>query len=306
MEIYLAQTQGFCAGVSRAIEIVDRVLEKYGPPFFIFHEIVHNKSVVRHFEKKGVRFVDALEDIPDGARIIFSAHGVSPETVKLAESKKLQVVDATCPLVARIHQRASELSRQGIDVVLIGHKNHQEVIGTQGYVDPGRLHIIEKNTDVEALDVSPEKKIGFVTQTTLSLDDTREIVDALKTKYKNLIILATDDICYATQNRQDAIKDLCKTCDVIIVCGSPNSSNSQRLKEAAEKYKIQSILIDTADELDIGLFKEALRVGVSSGASVPRHLVEDVVLKLGKNFSVSHIYAPESPEKDIKFSLPEI
>jgi len=306
MEIYLAHTQGFCAGVARAIEIVDRVLEKYGPPFFIFHEIVHNRSVVSSFEAKGVHFVDSLDDVPEGSRLIFSAHGVSPQTLVVAEQKKLEVIDATCPLVARIHRRASDLSLQGIDVVLIGHKKHQEVIGTQGYVHPSKLHIIENFIDAKNLSIDPEKKIGFVTQTTLSIDDTKEIVGTLKKKYPLLIVPDANDICYATQNRQDAIKELCKTCDLIIVCGSPNSSNSKRLKETAEKYKIPSILIDVADELDIKLLKDIKRVGISSGASVPGHIVMNVVKKLKANFSVTHIYAPESPEKNIKFSLPEI
>jgi len=306
MEIYLAHTQGFCAGVARAIEIVDRMLEKYGSPLFIYHEIVHNKSVVSSFEKKGVHFVDDLANVPDGARLIFSAHGVSPATVILAKQKNLKIVDATCPLVARIHARALKLSNQGIDVVLIGHKNHQEVIGTQGYVDPAHLHIIENQEDVKNFKIDPKKKIGFVTQTTLSLDDTRLIVDALKKKYKNLILPTANDICYATQNRQDAVKELCKVCDVMIICGSPNSSNSQRLKETAEKYKIPSILIDKADELNIEILRNVNCVGISSGASVPQYIVEDVVKKLKENFHVTKVHASESPERKIRFSLPEI
>jgi 4-hydroxy-3-methylbut-2-enyl diphosphate reductase len=306
MEIYLAHTQGFCAGVARAIEIVDRVLEKYGPPLYVFHEIVHNKSVVANFEKKGVRFIDALEDAPDGARLIFSAHGVSPAIVTMARQKKLQVIDATCPLVGRIHLRALELSKEGIDVVLIGHKNHQEVIGTQGYVDPLRLHIIYDQESARDLKVPVEKKIGFVTQTTLSLDDTRSIVATLKERYPHLIVPSSSDICYATQNRQDAVKELCQRCDLIIVCGSVNSSNSQRLKETAEKYKIPAILIDKADELNLEALKGVKRVGISSGASVPKYIVEDVIAKIKEHFSISKIYVSESPEKNIKFSLPKI
>ncbi len=306
MEIYLAHTQGFCAGVARAIEILDRLLEKYGSPLFVFHEIVHNKSVVAAFEKKGVRFVDTLEDVPDGVRLVFSAHGVSPLVAAAAKQKKLQVVDATCPLVSRIHRRAAELSSQGIDVVLIGHKKHQEVVGTQGYVDPARLHIVEHADDVRTLKIPNEKKIGFVTQTTLSLDDTRSIVAALQEKFLHLILPPTSDICYATQNRQDAVKELCKSCELIIVCGSVNSSNSQRLKETAEKHKIPSLLVDKADELDMERLKGIERLGISSGASVPRYIVEDVLAKIKKHFSISKIYVAESPEKNIKFSLPKI
>jgi len=306
MEIYLAHTQGFCAGVARAIEIVDRVLEKYGPPLFVFHEIVHNKSVVSRFEKKGVHFVDMIEDVPDGVRLIFSAHGVSPATVDLANKKKLQIIDATCPLVGRIHRRALEFSQKGIDVVLVGHKTHQEVIGTQGYVDPSLLHIVEDKEDAQGLRISADKKVGFVTQTTLSLDDTQSIVEVLQEKYPHLIVPASSDICYATQNRQDAVKELCKKCDLIIVCGSPNSSNSQRLKETAEKYKIPSILIDRADELTMDCLKDVSRVGISSGASVPGYIVDDVVEKIKAHFSVSNIYASESPERNIKFSLPKV
>jgi 4-hydroxy-3-methylbut-2-enyl diphosphate reductase len=306
MEIYLAHTQGFCAGVARAIEIVDRVLEKYGPPLFVFHEIVHNKSVVSRLEKKGVRFVDAIDEVPDGVRLIFSAHGVSPAIVDLASQKKLQVIDATCPLVGRIHRRASELSQKGIDVVLIGHKNHQEIIGTQGYVDSSLFHIVQDQNDARKLTINAEKKVGFVTQTTLSLDDTQSIIEVLKGKYPHLIVPASSDICYATQNRQDAVKELCKKCDLIIVCGSPNSSNSKRLKETAEKYHIPSILIDRADELTMDFLKGILRVGISSGASVPGYIVDDVVEKIKTHFSISNIYVSESPEKKIKFSLPKI
>lgn len=306
MEIYLAHTQGFCAGVARAIEIVDRVLEKYGPPLFIFHEIVHNKSVVNRLEKKGVRFVDSLEEVPDGVRLIFSAHGVSPAVVERSRQKNLLVIDATCPLVDRIHKRALEFSRQGIPVVLIGHKHHQEVVGTQGYVDPKFLHIVQGLLDAEQLEVPADQKVGFVTQTTLSLDDTQSIVDVLKRKYPHLVVPASSDICYATQNRQDAVKALCKKCDLIIVCGSPNSSNSQRLKETAEKHKIPSVLIDKADELPLSSLEGVSRVGISSGASVPGYIVDDVVEKLKAHFSIHNIYVSESPEKRIKFSLPQI
>ncbi|MCX5680956.1 MAG: 4-hydroxy-3-methylbut-2-enyl diphosphate reductase [Candidatus Omnitrophica bacterium] len=306
MEIYLAHTQGFCAGVARAIEIVDKVLEKYGTPLFIFHEIVHNKSVVDNFEKKGVKFVDSLDEVPDNSRIIFSAHGVSPNITNIAEKKKMHVIDATCPLVERIHRRAFKLSQDGIHVVLIGHQKHEEILGTEGYVDPKLLHIVKNYEDVEGLKIGVHEKISFVTQTTLSLDDTRSIISALKTKYPNLIVPTASDICYATQNRQDAVKDLCKICDIIIVCGSPNSSNSQRLKEAAERHDVKCILIDHADELDIVSLKGYERIGISSGASVPQYIVERVVEKIKKIFLVKKIYVSKSPEQKIKFALPKI
>ena len=279
MEIYLAHTQGFCAGVARAIDIVDKVLKEYGTPLFVYHEIVHNKSVVRDFEQKGVQFVDDLEEVPDGARLIFSAHGVSPVIVERAKKKKLHFIDATCPLVSRIHRRAQKLSDDGIEVILIGHKKHQEVVGTQGYVNPKYFHIVEKDQDVESLSIPHENKIGYVTQTTLSLDDTRSIVDRLKARFPNLIFQKHDDICYATQNRQDAVRDLCQLCDIVIVCGSPNSSNSNRLREAAAKHGVKSYLVDTAEGLNLDILRDCKKVGISSGASVPYYIVEEVIKK---------------------------
>ena len=306
MEIYLAHTQGFCAGVARAIDIVEAVLKKHGTPLFIFHEIVHNKSVVEYFKKSGVNFVDDLKDVPDGARLIFSAHGVSPAVIDEVGRKGLKMIDATCPLVERIHKRASMLSEEGVDVVLIGHKNHEEVVGTQGYVAPELLHVVEAKDDVENLKIDPVKKVGLVTQTTLSLDDTHETISALKAKYVHLVVPPASDICYATQNRQDAVKELCRTCDIIVVCGSSNSSNSRRLKETAEKHGVNCILIDNADELDLIFLEGCERVGVSSGASVPQHIVDSVVEKIKKQFLVKKIYLSKSPEQKIKFSLPKI
>lgn len=306
MEIYLAHTQGFCAGVARAIDIVEAVLKKYGTPLFVYHEIVHNKSVVEHFTESGVTFVDELSRVPDGARLIFSAHGVSPVVINEANQKKLKIIDATCPLVERIHKRASALSQDGVEVVLIGHQKHEEVVGTQGYVTPKLLHVVEKKDDVENLKIDPARKVGFVTQTTLSLDDTKETIATLQEKFINLIVPPISDICYATQNRQDAVKELCKTCDIIVVCGSSNSSNSRRLKETAEKHNVKCILIDNADELDVAILKDHEHIGISSGASVPHHIVDRVVEKIKNNFSVKNIYISKSPEHKIKFALPKI
>lgn len=306
MEIYLAHTQGFCAGVARAIEIVETVLKKYGTLLYVFHEIVHNKSVVEHFKTQGVQFIDSLDNVPDGSRLIFSAHGVSPEIIRQAGQKELKVIDATCPLVERIHRRAAQLSDEGADVVLIGHKDHEEVVGTKGYVADKLLHIVEKKDDVAALNIDPAKKVGFVTQTTLSMDDTKEIIGALKEKFANLVSPAASDICYATQNRQDAIKELCKKCNMIVVCGSANSSNSRRLKETAERYDATCILVDNANEFDPAILKDYERVGVSSGASVPQYIVDQVVQKIKERFQVKKIYLSKSPERKIKFSLPKI
>lgn len=306
MEIYLAHTQGFCAGVARAIEIVETVLKKYGTPLYVFHQIVHNKSVVDHFKAQGVEFVDDLSEVPDGARLIFSAHGVSPEIICEADQKDLKVIDATCPLVERIHRRAAKLSGEGIDVVLIGHRDHEEVVGTKGYVASGLLHIIEKKDDIAVLNIDPAKKVGFVTQTTLSLDDTKEVISTLKEKFVNLVSPAASDICYATQNRQDAIKELCKKCDMIVVCGSANSSNSRRLKETAERYGATCVLVDNANEFDPFILRDHEHVGISSGASVPQHIVDQVVQKIKKYFLVKRIYLSKSPEHKIKFSLPKI
>jgi len=306
MEIYLAHTQGFCAGVSRAITIVDQALKKYGPPLFVYHEIVHNKSVVSDFKSKGVTFVDTLEGVPQGARLIFSAHGVSPSVIKEAQKKNIQFIDATCPLVGRIHRRAEEFSKKGTHVVLIGHRKHEEVVGTQGYVANDLLHVVEKEKDIESLSLPTDTPVGFVTQTTLSKDDTQSIVEALHKKYPALIMPVASDICYATQNRQDAVKELCKACDIIIICGSPNSSNSQRLRETAQKHNVESILIDKADELNIALLDHVRRVGISSGASVPEYIVAGVIEKITRCCQVSKVHRSESPEKELTFSLPKI
>ncbi|MDD3375521.1 MAG: 4-hydroxy-3-methylbut-2-enyl diphosphate reductase [Candidatus Omnitrophica bacterium] len=306
MEIYLAHTQGFCAGVARAIDIVNRVYEKYGVPLFVFHEIVHNTKVVENFKKKGIQFVDDLADVPDGARIIFSAHGVSPQVIEAAKEKNLVFFDATCPLVRSVHNRAKEFSRNNIDVVLIGHKNHQEVIGTKGYIDPSFLHIIKNEDEIEQLSIDAFKKVGYVTQTTLSLDDTKNLIVKLKERFSGLIDTKVDDVCYATQNRQNAIKELCGVCDVIIICGSANSSNSNRLKELAEKCGVESYLIDSADEINLSMLKNKKKIGISSGASVPESVVLDVIDKLKMECSISKIHVSESPEKDISFSTLEI
>lgn len=306
MEIYIAHTQGFCAGVARAIEIVEKALSRYGVPLFVFHDIVHNTSVVEDFQDRGVHFVDDLSDVPDGVHLIFSAHGVSPQIIEHAKRKSLKVIDATCPLVERVHRHAQSLSDQRINVVLIGHKNHQEIVGTQGYVDPCLLHIVESAKDIEYLDIDRQQKVGYVTQTTLSQEDTQVLIEKLKIFFPRLITQSKDGICYATQNRQNAVKELCRVCDVVIICGSANSSNSNRLVEIARANGIESFLVDKARDLDCNRIKNKQRVGISSGASVPSYVTDEVISVVQKRFNVSMTHTIESPEKEITFRLPTI
>jgi 4-hydroxy-3-methylbut-2-enyl diphosphate reductase len=306
MQIFLARTQGFCAGVARAIEIVERALKAYGTPLYVFHEIVHNTSVVNSFKSRGVIFVDDITIIPNGSRIIFSAHGISPSILEEASRKGLQTIDATCPLVTKVHQEASQFSQGDIDVILIGHKGHEEVVGTSGYVKPDLLHIVSNAHDIEKLDLPAHKKVAFITQTTLSVDDTRGLILKLRAKFPRLTGPMRDDICYATQNRQDAIKELSKVCDMIIICGSPNSSNSNRLREKGEQLGVTSIIVDHAQGLDISLLKDKKNIGISSGASVPRHLVDEIVEKICSAFPDTSIKTFDNPEENIVFPLPRI
>ena len=306
MQIFLARTQGFCAGVARAIDIVEKAILKYGTPLYVFHEIVHNTAVVKGFKDRGVTFVDDLETVPDGERVIFSAHGIAPEIEALARAKRLKTTDATCPLVSKVHEEAIRFSEKDIDVVLIGHKGHEEVVGTAGYVRPELLHIVQHKEDVDSLPIPPHKKVGFITQTTLSVDDTRELVLKLRARFSKLMGPHKDNICYATQNRQDAIKELSQLCEVIIICGSKNSSNSNRLREKGEQVGRPSYIINNVLELNYGWLKDKTRVGISSGASVPRHIVDEVVKTLLERYPGSQVKHFENPEKNIKFPLPEI
>ncbi len=306
MEIYLAKTQGFCAGVSFAIDIVDQALEKYGSPLYVYHEIVHNTYVVDGFRKKGVIFVDDINDVPLGERVIFSAHGVPPNVIETAKARKLQFVDATCPLVTKVHNEAVKFSKEGLQTVLIGHRGHQELIGTSGYVNPELLHIVEDEKDIENLRITPDANVAYITQTTLSVDDTTSMIQSLKEKFSNLAGPARSDLCYATQNRQDAVKELAKLCHVIIICGSPNSSNSNRLRETGEKSGTPSYIIDDADELDWSILEGKKKVGISSGASVPRVIVDELVARIQARYPQTIVHAFENPEKNIVFALPKI
>jgi len=305
-EIFLARTQGFCAGVGRAVKIVEQALKKYGPPIYVFHEIVHNTYVVKDFINRGVIFVEEIGHVPLGEHLIFSAHGVSPDIIHEAKERNLICIDATCPLVKKIHRLAIEFSQRGYQIILVGHKGHQEIRGTSGYIDPKLLHYVQKLDDVVNLALAPNKPITYLTQTTLSVDDTREIIAALKMKYPQLKEPSTDNICFATQKRQDAVKELAKMVDVMIVCGSPNSSNSNRLKETGEKAGVVSYIIDDESQLNIGMLKRKNKVGISSGASVPWIIVERLVDKIQTAYpgTIVHNLESESPKK--AFPLPEI
>ena len=282
MKVYLAKPRGFCAGVNRAIEIVNRALEKYGAPVYVKHEVVHNKSVVDELRGKGVVFVDEVEDVPSGALIIFSAHGVAKQVQRDAVQRNLQVFDATCPLVSKVHQEVIRFAHQQRETILIGHAGHPEVEGTLGQYEgsDNRVYLVEKEDDVYRLSVRDPEHLSYVTQTTLSVDDTRLIVDTLKQRFPDIRGPRRDDICDATQNRQDAVKVLAEQCELILVVGSKNSSNSNRLQELAERLGSEAYLIDDASEIDPGWLRDPLNIGVTSGASAPELLVQQVIDRL--------------------------
>jgi 4-hydroxy-3-methylbut-2-enyl diphosphate reductase len=305
MDILLANPRGFCAGVERAIEIVERALEIYGAPIYVRHEVVHNKFVVDDLRAKGAVFVEELDEVPDGATVIFSAHGVSKAVRDEADRRGLRVFDATCPLVTKVHGEVQRLRVAGREVVMIGHRGHPEVEGTMGQ-SSGGMHLVESATDVERLKVSlgeTPPPLGYVTQTTLSVDDAAEIVAALKVAFPDIQGPKKDDICYATQNRQDAVKRLTEQCDLVIVVGSPNSSNSNRLREVAKNRNVVAYLVDSAEELQPEWLEGRQRIGVTAGASAPDALVEAVVAKLkqlGGEAVVSLVGTPEQ----VRFTLP--
>jgi 4-hydroxy-3-methylbut-2-enyl diphosphate reductase len=304
MEIYLAHTQGFCAGVASAIEIVDICIKRFGTPLYVRHEIVHNTAVIEDYRKKGVIFTDELEDIPTGATVVLSAHGVAPSIYSDAKARQLNLIDATCPLVTKVHREAVKFSEKNIPTVLIGHRGHQELIGTSGYVKPELLHIVENESDVESLHIDREGPVGYITQTTLSLWDTQKIVSALTARFPKLMGPSKADICYATQNRQNAVVTLAEHCEIIIICGSPSSSNSKRLLETAKAQNVESTMIENADEFDFSLLRGRSSVGVSSGASVPSFIVEEVVARIEALYPGSKTIRSESLEAEIKFQLP--
>jgi 4-hydroxy-3-methylbut-2-en-1-yl diphosphate reductase len=283
MQILLANPRGFCAGVDRAIDIVERAIELFGAPIYVRHEVVHNRYVVERLRGLGALFVEELDEVPDAATVIFSAHGVSRAVQQEARRRGLKVFDATCPLVTKVHMEVARYAREGREVILIGHEGHPEVEGTMGQFDTahgGRIVLVETPDDVEHLDVRDPSRLAFVTQTTLSVDDTQRIVDALRRRFPELAGPRKEDICYATQNRQDAVKRLAERCDLILVVGSPTSSNSNRLREIAEKVGIPGYLVDGPEDLRREWFMDRRCVGVTAGASAPEVLVERVVARI--------------------------
>lgn len=279
MDIVLANPRGFCAGVDRAIIIVEQALEKFGAPIYVRHEVVHNKFVVDDLKRKGAIFVEELEDVPAGNTVIFSAHGVSKDVRAEAESRGLRVFDATCPLVTKVHIEVEKMRAAGKEIIMIGHKGHPEVEGTMGQ-SKGGMYLVESPEDVATLQVADPAQLAYVTQTTLSIDDAASIVTALKNRFPEITPPRSDSICYATQNRQDAVKVMARDCDLVIVVGSPNSSNSNRLREVAQNQGIESYMVDNASYLDPAWVQGKKRIGVSAGASAPEVLVQEVIAKL--------------------------
>jgi 4-hydroxy-3-methylbut-2-enyl diphosphate reductase len=307
MDIILANPRGFCAGVDRAIEIVERALESFGAPIYVRHEVVHNRFVVDGLRARGAIFVDELDEVPDGATVIFSAHGVSQAVRKQAAARNLRVFDATCPLVTKVHIEVARHAKAGRDVVLIGHAGHPEVEGTLGQWDragaSGEIYLVETPEDVARLAPKHPDNIAYSTQTTLSIDDTKAVIDALRVKFPAIIGPRHDDICYATQNRQDAVRKLGQQCDLVLVVGSPNSSNSNRLRELAEKQGVPAHLIDGAENIDPQWLEGRRRVGVSAGASAPESLVQGVVARL-REWGGLQVRELEGDPENVTFALP--
>ena len=308
MKIRLADTRGFCAGVDRAIEIVKKVLEVNGAPVYVKHEVVHNKTVVDELKSLGAVFVEEIEEVPDGEVVIYSAHGVSKVVESNSREKGLEVFDATCPLVSKVHAEVNTYAKLGYDCLLIGHLNHPEVEGTMGQFDTsygGSITLIETLDDVENLKFTDGKNLAYVTQTTLSVDDTLEITNLLVSKFPEITGPKKDDICYATQNRQDAVKQLALESDLVLVIGSINSSNSNRLREIAERSGVDSYLIDSMDDLEGSWLEGKQNIGVTSGASAPEHLVKELIDSLEQNYGYSLQGSREITDEGIAFRLPK-
>lgn len=306
-QLVLANPRGFCAGVDRAIDIVERALELFGKPIYVRHEVVHNRFVVEDLREKGAVFVEELDEVPDNATVIFSAHGVSKQVQADGKQRGLKVFDATCPLVTKVHMEVSKFSSDGSECILIGHEGHPEVEGTMGQYDTGNggsIYLVEDEQDVSGLEVRDPDNLTFVTQTTLSVDDTSKVIDALRAKFPNIRGPRKDDICYATQNRQDAVKQLALECDLVLVVGSPNSSNSNRLRELAERCGAEAYLIDGSDCIDAGWLDGKKTIGITAGASAPEVLVERVIQKLRELGAEAPDEIAGIPE-NISFSLPK-
>jgi len=306
LEVVLANPRGFCAGVDRAIDIVNRALDVFGPPIHVRHEVVHNKYVVDQLRQRGAIFVDELEEVPDDAIVIFSAHGVARAVQNEAAKRGLRVFDATCPLVTKVHLEVTQFSKSGSECILIGHAGHPEVEGTMGQYDDsagGKIYLVEDEEDVERLKVADPDNLAFVTQTTLSMDDTARVIDALRSRFPKIRGPRKDDICYATQNRQDAVKQLALESDLVLVVGSVNSSNSNRLRELAERCGTEAHLIDSAEDIQSEWLRDKTAIGVTAGASAPEILVEQVIQSL-RDMGASAPRNAAGIEENVNFSLP--
>lgn len=301
--ILLANPRGFCAGVDRAIEIVERALERYGAPIYVRHEVVHNKFVVENLKAKGAIFIEDLNDVPMGNTLIYSAHGVSQAVRREAEARGLTVFDATCPLVTKVHLEVARMRDKNMEIIMIGHKGHPEVEGTMGQSNGG-MYLVETPEDVATLKVKDADKLAFVTQTTLSVDDAARVIDALKLRFPTIVGPKKDDICYATQNRQDAVKALAQQCDLVIVVGSPNSSNSNRLREVAQNLGVDSYMVDNASQLQASWVVGKTSIGVTAGASAPEVLVQEVITKL-KDYGIDTINELDGIIENVTFPIPK-
>jgi 4-hydroxy-3-methylbut-2-enyl diphosphate reductase len=302
MRVILAQPRGFCAGVVRAIDTVERALEKYGEPVYVRHEIVHNRHVVETLKGKGARFVEELDEVPEGAVTVFSAHGVPQAIVREAQRRALPVLDATCPLVSKVHAQGKRYAAQGRTLVLIGHAGHPEVEGTMGQVG-APVHLVSSEEDVDALDLPLDGRVAYITQTTLSIDDTRNVIAALKRRFRDIVGPETSDICYATQNRQNAVRELCRVAEVILVVGAKNSSNSNRLREIGIEEGVPSYLIADGSELDPEWVSGKTRIGLTAGASAPEELVEHVIDAL-RLLDAVEVSTMDGTKESIEFRLP--
>lgn len=304
MEIILANPRGFCAGVERAIAIVERAIEKFGAPIYVRHEVVHNKFVCDNLREKGAIFVDELDEVPAGATVIFSAHGVSKSVREEAEQRGLRIFDATCPLVTKVHNQVARMRKEGREIIMIGHKGHPEVEGTMGQSTSG-MYLVETVDDVRNLQIAEDTSLAYVTQTTLSVDDAAQVVAALKERFPAIVGPKGDDICYATQNRQDAVKSLTERCETIIVVGSPNSSNSNRLREVALARGKRAVLIEAPDDLDNEMISRATSIGITAGASAPEVLVERIVDRITRLSPGVTSTDHSGVAENITFSLPK-
>ena len=308
ININLANPRGFCAGVDRAIMIVEKALEKFGAPIYVKHEVVHNKYVIDDLKKKGAIFVEEIEEIPEGSHVIYSAHGVSKKIREKSKKFNLIPIDATCPLVTKVHNEVNKMYDENYHIIMIGHQGHPEVEGTMGQIEKNSpkasIHLIETVKDIDQLNINKDEKISYVSQTTLSVDDTKQIIDALKIKFPHIKGPNGSDICYATQNRQDAIKLMIQDHDLIIIVGSKNSSNSNRLVEIAKQNNVESFLIDNPDEIDFELLRDKKNIGISAGASAPEILIDQIITKISKTYP-AQIKELKGIRENVIFKLPE-